>query len=389
MNKRSLASILLVFTILAGAGWIDPVRVVRSAQSTMSEAVSASGETIDLIACGANQESYAGQLVMDAGESSTDGSPIETKTYPEIPQDRWLYQTGFSISTQADPTYWAKLLGSGWYLDWRVDPQPAMEGIEYWPMVRVHETCISPSVEEIRKAAMEQRGLVWIIGNEPDVIWQDNVTPDKFAIVYHELYTLIKSADTSAKIAVGGISQATPLRLIYLDEVLASYQARYHSPMPADWWTVHGYVLREEKGSWGVDIPPGSEATRGELREVTDHGNIEIFEQQLIDFRQWMDEHGYQQTPLALTEFGILMPEYYGFTPEIIADYLGKTFTWLSQATDNSTGFPGDGYHLVQKWAWFSLSDPLYSSADLASLPAGTLTLVGESFRDFNLNNGK
>ena len=27
--------------------------------------------------------------------------------------------------------------------------------------------------------------------------------------------------------------------------------------MPVDVWNVHNFVLREERGSWGVDIPPG------------------------------------------------------------------------------------------------------------------------------------
>ena len=63
--------------------------------------------------------------------------------------------------------------------------------------------------------------------------------------------------------------------------------------MPVDWWTVHGYVLREEKGSWGVDIPPGIDATQGELREVADHGRIDLFEAQItflppVDGRAWI-----------------------------------------------------------------------------------------------------
>jgi hypothetical protein len=223
---------------------------------------------------------------------------------------------------------------------------------------------------------------VWIIGNEPDVIWQDNVTPTKYAIDYHELYALIKSADPSARIAVGGISQATPLRLQYLDRVLQAYQGLYHTAMPADWWTVHGYVLREEKGSWGVDIPPGIDATQGELYEVSDHGRIDLFESQLVAFRQWMAARGYQNTPLSLTEFGILMPTSYGFPTVAIADYLQQTFTWLYQAQDSSIGYPGDNDHLVQNWAWFSLSDPTYTSSNLGDLASNRLTMIGERFRN-------
>jgi hypothetical protein len=223
---------------------------------------------------------------------------------------------------------------------------------------------------------------VWIIGNEPDVIWQDNVTASRYAAVYHALYKAIKTSDPTALIAVGGISQATPLRLQYLDQVLITYQNLYHGSMPVDWWTVHGYVLREEKGSWGVDIPPGIDATQGVLREVIDHGSIDLFEAQIRSFRQWMAEHGYQDTPLALTEFGILMPSSYGFPEDMVASYLEQTFTWLSQAQDESSGYPEDGYYLVQKWAWFSISDPIYPSSNLGDISSGKLTIIGERFRN-------
>jgi hypothetical protein len=231
----------------------------------------------------------------------------------------------------------------------------------------------------IQSAAIHFPGQVWIIGNEPDVIWQDNVSAARYAYTYHELY---RTADPAALVAAGGISQATPLRLKYLDQVLQAYQTSYNEPMPVDWWTVHGYVLREEKGSWGVDIPPGIDATQGELREVSDHGRLDLFESQISAFREWMAKRGYQATPLALTEFGILMPADYGFPTEMVSDYLTQTFTWLNQAKDETSGYPDDGYHLVQKWAWFSISDPTYSTSDLGDLPSGKLTTVGERFRN-------
>ena len=57
--------------------------------------------------------------------------------------------------------------------------------------------------------------------------------------------------------------------------------------------------------------------------------------------------------------------------PNMVANYLEQTFTWLSQVQDESIGYPADGYHLVQKWAWFSISDPTYSSSDLGDLSSG------------------
>ena len=337
---------------------------------------------ITLQTCGSTQSSSIGPLVPDQNETSAVTSLSDIDPGEKIPVTHWSTRAGFSISSSTDPEYWGATLGSGWYLNWSIQNNPSPNGLEHWSMVRVHEDCITPSVEKIQSAAINYPGQVWIIGNEPDVIWQDNVSAARYAYTYHELYQLIKSADPTALIAVGGVSQATPLRLQYLDQVLQAYQNLYDEPMPADWWTVHGYVLREEKGSWGVDIPPGINATQGELREVIDHGRMDLFEDQIRAFRQWMAANGYQFTPLALTEFGILMPADYGFPSDMVASYLVQTFNWLDQTKDEFIGDPNDEYHLVQKWAWFSISDPIYSTSDLGDLPSGRLTIIGEKFRD-------
>jgi hypothetical protein len=372
---------LVIAVVFIGAFALDWTRTLQ-AEPIVQKFSPTQGEKqiITLIGCNSSQDSSIGPLVPGQSTSTAESALSEDVYKAGVSMEIRSTRAGFSIATASDAAYWAGKLGSGWYLDWGMKSVPSLAGMEHWQMVRVHESCVSPSPEAIEANAASVPGQVWIIGNEPDVIWQDNVTPHTYAAMYHELYALIKSADPTSLVAVGGISQATPLRLQYLDQVLESYQDLYHEAMPADWWTVHGYVLREERGSWGVDIPPGMEVTQGELYEVSDHGRLDLFESQLSAFRQWMAENGYQSTPLALTEFGILMPTSYGFPTESIASYLEQTFSWLYQAQDNNTGYPADGYRLVQKWAWFSLSDPTYSSSDLGNLSSGMLTPVGESF---------
>ena len=46
--------------------------------------------------------------------------------------------------------------------------------------------------------------------------------------------------------AIGGVSQVTPLRLDYLERVLAAYEKQYGQPMPVDVWNVHTFILREQ-----------------------------------------------------------------------------------------------------------------------------------------------
>jgi len=330
---------------------------------------------------------FAGQLVPEATQTAggAQPSPVVTDRPVEavstLPAGAaWRY--GFGLSASADPLPWAQSLGAGWYLDWNTTARPADAQLEHWLMVRVAPDCTRPTPDEAARLAKERPGQTWIIGNEPDVIWQDNLTPEAYAAAYHAFYTAIKRADPSAQIAVAGIAQPTPLRLAYLDRVLETYQRTYGQAMPVDDWTVHNFVLREERGSWGAEIPPGlDEVTSGQLTEVTDHARLDLFEAQLRTFREWMAQRGYRDTPLALTEFGILMPAEYGFPPEAVAAYLLATMDLLSNLEDPATGYPPDGNHLVQRWAWFSLSDPLFPASDLADLPGGQLTEVGRAYR--------
>jgi len=89
--------------------------------------------------------------------------------------------------------------------------------------------------------------------------------------------------------AAAGISQATSLRLAYMDRVLDAYEERYGVSMPVDIWTVHGFVLREERGSWGVEIPPGFSVEHGRLYDVSDQAYLDLFETQLRSFRTWWE----------------------------------------------------------------------------------------------------
>ena len=330
---------------------------------------------------------FAGQLVPAAPQPASDsppgsdasGSPIEELT-PLSTEHSWRF--GFGLAASADPGRWALSLGAGWYLDWTATARPSDLQLEHWPMVRVAPGCTWPTPKDAARLARASPGQTWIIGNEPDVIWQDNLSPEQYAEVYHSYYAAIRRADPSARLAVAGVAQPTPLRLAYLDRVLEAYERAYGRPMPVDVWTVHNFVLREERGSWGAEIPPGFEDVMvGRLYDVHDHARLDLFEAQLREFRSWMAQRGYRNTPLALTEYGILMPTEYGFPTEVVTDYLQATLDLLMRMVDPTSGYPADGNRLVQRWAWFSLSDVSFPSGDLADLDTGRLTEVGLAYR--------
>ena len=276
-------------------------------------------------------------------------------------------------------------LRSGHFTFWRTwDELPAVPDLTTWQTVRLgqlEENMRWPANREVvARTLAAHPGSFWLIGNEPDVIWQDNATPEEYARAYHEIYAFIKERDPSARVGAGGIALPTPLRLAYLDEVLRIYRETYDEELPADLWSIHLFILREERGSWGIDIPPGMDAISGELYEIEDHGNIELVKQYVAAFRGWMAANGYADKPLAVTEFGILLPEDYGFPPEFVQDYLRQTYDYFLTATGED-GLAADGGRLVQVAFWYSLFDEgAYPTGNLYDARRGALTPLGEAF---------
>ncbi len=269
-------------------------------------------------------------------------------------------------------------------LSWSVAANVPAAARPFWQMVRLEEAGIRRTTwDYIERALVEYPGSFWLIGNEPDVKWQDNVTPRRYADLYHDLYAFIKERDPSSRVVIGGVSQPTPLRRAYLDIVLDTYLENYGEPMPVDVWNVHAFTLREEAGSWGVDIPPGMDGAEGILYEIEDHDNLQILEQNLVDFRAWMAERGYGDHPLVVSEYGILMPADYGFPPERVGAFLTGSFE-LFRTAANETGYLPDNRRLVQWWFWYSLYDgELYPTGNLWDKDRQELTALGQVWREY------
>lgn len=280
----------------------------------------------------------------------------------------------------------AQQLGFGWYLDWtiRAKPLPA-EGLEFVQLVALGHPFSSESVrDELFRAIVANPGALWLIGNEPDVPWQDSLTPEAYVRQYNQYYRYIKSIDPTARVGIGGISQPTPLRLEYLDRVQAAFQQRFGRPMPVDVWNIHAFVLREERDAWGVSIPPGfRNVDQGTLYEIEDHDDLQIFQRQILDFRRWMADHGYRNWPLIVSEYGVLMPEEYGFPPEAVIEFMRQTMDFLLNARDPELGYPDDDNRLVQRLAWFSVGDTTYPTGNLIDPATRQLTPVGRAFAGY------
>lgn len=308
-------------------------------------------------------------------------------------------------------------LNTGWYVDWGTSQSPETPaGMEYVQMIRLEQVGTadwamrSPVFSQFTDTVQSNPSALWLIGNEPDSPFQDDMLPEAYAHAYHDVYKLIKNLDPTAQVSIGGIVQPTPLRFDYLDTVWTAYLQAYGKTMPVDVWNIHTFILRETAEGhapdpepckpvtktisiWGGFTPPGSTSQSGKLYCVRDQDDIDIFKQRIRKFRQWMADKGERDKPLIVTEYGVLFPEDYTdeddipFSQKRVQSFMYDTFDFFLNATDPDTGYPYDGNRLVQRWAWFSLdSDPQKLGGALFDPDTREKRKLGEALQSYTEN---
>lgn len=339
-------------------------------------------------------------------------------------------------------------LRAGWYLNWGVHPNmPRPNGIEFAQMVRVHQSlsCTDengdqrwwyafrdecpyaepvdgpssyryrPAQSSIERAARENPGSLWLVGNEIEredwpVCWiwneqdptqcdfyihkgQDEIRPVSYAMAYHELYGIIKAADPTAQVAIGGVIQITPLRLEYLTAIWDSYQQMYGEEMPVDVWNTHTFIFSEapvEAAGIPVGISPTTEGLYTGNDRYSLHINLDLIKEQIVRMRQWMKERGQQEKPLIISEYGPVYPNnlmgYQSDDPTPVVNYLIESSTYFLNEKDCNLGYAADECRLVQRWNWFSLEGRTAAAnphARLLDPDTGELTPAGEAWKAF------
>jgi hypothetical protein len=335
-------------------------------------------------------------------------------------------------------------LAAGWYVNFHVESDPVRPlGLEYVQTVRLHQltecwpnrirdrdacpyvkpytyTLTAPkSWSALETAVKANPGSLWLVGNEMDRYdWggdnpytekkesapsggQDEMLPELYAQAYHEIYHKITTADPTAKVAIGGIIQATPARLWYLDEVWGTYRNKYGRNMPVDVWNVHNFIFKEKCDDFGADIPPGCPESvctpndggvpcYGKRYADTKHNSLEIFDKQIRAFRGWMAGHGQQAKPLIVSEYGIVyhhagMEDGKG---EVVKNFMRDTFDYFMTEKDCSLSHQDD-CRLVQRWAWYSLDDDratMNKYSYLFDQDTRQMQALGQTFADYAQN---
>ena len=358
---------------------------------------------------------------------------------------------------------WVSAFETGWYLNFARSSAAAENGAQFVPLIHLSQPKdadgnyldgyeASPRVDitdpndptGLRYWVERQPGSLWIVGNEVDrgpdpgkiESPQNDLQPDNYAQAYHDVYHYIKQYDPDAEVAISGLVEVTPSRLLYLDLFWEAYMQRYGHAPPVDVWTMHLYILPEVRLDEEGNIVPNGIASlavgthdRPELGKLesydpdgvgpltpadtcndphddvycyAEHDDMDIFEQQVRDMRTWMKEHGQQNKPLLLSEYSLLYPfhdegdddpetcylkDEFGncFEPERVRNFMQATFNYLEEAKDPNLGYPLDGNRLVQQWLWYSVNayNDTGQSSDLVKDDSTTLTLVGEYLQNY------
>jgi len=298
-------------------------------------------------------------------------------------------------------------LGFGWYSNWSAGVTPERPGgIAYVQLLNTRSW--PPNWQAIDLAIDANPGATWIVGNEPDIASQGSNTPAEYADIYHEAYTHIKALDPGAQVAIGGVVMPSPLRLLWLEEALAAYQATYGAKMPVDVWNIHVQILPEGL-SYGCFLPYGlSTLSLEEQYDIAlNHGDMgnnlyyaynadpAIFQQLVRAMRTWMAEHGERDKPLIISEYGVLFPSTFianhvqedrqqEVGDQMVISFMHETFDFMLSASDEATGYPADGNRLVQQWLWFSVNVPLTEfNGSLYDYQTRQMTIFGEAYRDY------
>lgn len=349
------------------------------------------------------QESIDGQLaLMDSLDTTQVAIPwleYEHTNSSTTNQDADSLLCRFGVNAPSGVTkYPVADLRVSWYQNYATSPNPSRpQDMEYVQMVRLKQSSgdtyiPTPSTSVISQTAALNPGSIWFIGNEPDrLFYQDGIEPLVYAKAYHDLYHLIKSVDPTARVFAGSIVQPTVIRLIYLDLILSAYQQTFGTRMPVDGWSIHNFILNElscavsEEDCWGADIPPGVDVIQGLRIDVQQHDDFDLFVEQIERFRYWMWLNGYQDTPLYLSEYGVLMPKGVfkpDFSEQRVNQFMDRTFDYLLTVTDERYGYRADGNRLVQRLSWFSTDFTQYNG-QLFDSKSGAYTSMGTFYKDY------
>lgn len=224
-------------------------------------------------------------------------------------------------------------IGVSWAYIWYVAQDNFNTVYEHVPMIWGRDY----TATSVTRVARAHPGSYWLIWNEPDYWQWANISPSEAAQIYRTLRPLIKGADPTAKLIVGGVFN---LNVTWLNNFRNEYKALYNEWPVVEGWHVHHYVGR-------------------------DNYNTVTWRDQLTTVKTWMTSIG-STGELWLTEFGCLNSD------AVAAQVMQEQVPWL------------EAQPWLTRYAWYAAyaSGPSCPGCAGSLFNAdGSLTNLGELYR--------
>ncbi len=240
-------------------------------------------------------------------------------------------------------------LQMGWWYEFtESDTNPS--GYNKVLLIRTPESEEKKTVSELQALASKNPGAYWMIGNEPNVPGQDNISASGYAELFNYYATNVKAIDSNAKLvgpnilnwddtcsSCGGFTKGHT----WVDSFRTSYQSSYGSEPPIDVWGIHAYYI-----NWG-------QTPMVDYQKAID---------QLAGLRQYLNgSSAHSSKPIWVTEFGVIWgyDGYQGignsecsdgsnclgptgsYRTDLIKDYMNGLLGWLNTNSDSQN---------IQKW---------------------------------------
>jgi len=115
--------------------------------------------------------------------------------------------------------------------------------IEYVPMIRSIHAFDATRAQRI--VDYYGAGIYWLVGNEPDNQWQDNLTPMEAADAYGVIVNIILEVDPTAKIIIGNFTNPSQyFREVWFSQFKSAWMTKWNEEATAKiaGWGVHAYA---------------------------------------------------------------------------------------------------------------------------------------------------
>jgi hypothetical protein len=296
-------------------------------------------------------------------------------------------QARLGVATNRNPLNYPHYteLQMGWYQNWGARPwnSQVISGTQFVPTVAAFGDLWGDETESKLRGYVATvpgaypPGTVWLVGNEltMDKFSTANgqpieggprvITAEEYAQKFKKYYDMIKRIDPSYRIGVGHTYLSWESS-DFLQRTRQAYQNLYGAKMPIEVYTLHTYWP-----SWN----PGD--------------NLINIHRQVIDMREQMLSYGDRDKPLYITEMGSLSESATNPGSATINAYMNAAFDYANTWISDTLGCPGDGYRMVQRWAWFALtswdpsSDTRWQGTDLINISSGELTPMGVNYASY------